>query len=336
MRKYKIAIIGTGRIGFLLQNDKKREQPASHSNAFFKNKRIKIVAGCDINEERLMLWHKYYQKANVYTNHNELLEKETPDIIVIAVNEEAHLQVTLDVMKNKPKLIVLEKPVAPNPELARVIKSAANKYKVPVAINHERRFSEDYKKVKELLKRKKIGKINSVHANLWSGLKVWHDKCRHDGACSLIHDGTHLVDIIHYLLDVKMKNPVVDNVVKNKKKEVVSINVHYKFNKDSIIYLEICGEKKFFGFELDIRGSEGRIIIGNGYLEYYERKNSPYYTNFFSLKKNFKIKRPNKTKYFSNMVENCVNFLDGKEELISTLDDGIDVINTLYDIVGLL
>ena len=71
-------------------------------------------------------------------------------------------------------------------------------------------------------------------------------------------------------------------------------------------------------------------------MEYYERKPSPYYTNFFFLKKNLKIKRPNKTRYFSNMVENCVNYLDGKEELTSTLDDGIDVIKVLYDIEELL
>lgn len=336
MKQYRLAIIGTGRIGFLLEHDKKREQPASHSSAFSRNKRIMIIAGCDIDKKRLELWHKCYPDANIYTNHNKLLEKENPDIVVIAVNEEAHLQITLDVIKKNPELIVLEKPAAPNLEMTRIIKGAVNKYKVPIIINHERRFSEDYKKVKELLKNKKIGKINSVHANLWSGLKVWHDKCRDNGACSLIHDGTHLVDIIHYLFDIRLKNPVIDNVVKNRKGEVVSLNVHYKFNKDGIIYLEICGGKKYFGFELDIRGDNGRIVVGNGYFKFYESLPSPYYSNFYSLKKNKKVKRPRKTKYFSNMAANCVNYLDGKEGLVSTLDDGTEVIKALYDIVDLL
>ena len=49
MVKYKAAIIGTGRIGYLLQKDGKREQPASHSSALFKNNRINLIAGCDIN-----------------------------------------------------------------------------------------------------------------------------------------------------------------------------------------------------------------------------------------------------------------------------------------------
>ena len=52
---YTAAIIGTGRIGFSLGLDKKREQPASHTMALLSNRRIRLVAGCDVDSQRLEL-----------------------------------------------------------------------------------------------------------------------------------------------------------------------------------------------------------------------------------------------------------------------------------------
>ena len=46
---YTAAVVGTGRIGFSLGFDKKREQPASHTMALNANPRIKIIAGVDKN-----------------------------------------------------------------------------------------------------------------------------------------------------------------------------------------------------------------------------------------------------------------------------------------------
>ena len=53
---------------------------------------------------------------------------------------------------------------------------------------------------------------------------------------------------------------------------------------------------------------------------------------FYSLEKDLKVKRPKKTKYFSNMVKNAVDFLDGKAELKSNLLTGINTLRILEDI----
>jgi predicted dehydrogenase len=334
--KYKAAIIGTGRIGYLLQKDNKREQPASHSLALLKNKRINLVAGCDIDKERLKLWHKDYPNANIYNNYLELLERERPDIVVIAVDEISHCEVTLKVIDFKPRLIVLEKPVAPNLEAALKIKRAAEFKKVSILVNHERRYSKDYLTLKELLKNHKIGKIDSINASLWSGMKVWSNKSKADGSCLLIHDGTHLLDIIHYLFGFNLIDPIIDNFTVNKKNEILSLFLHYIIKKDKILNLEFNGQKDYFGFDLDIKGRHGRIIIGNGYFHVFNSTSSPYYTKFKSLIKNKKIKRPDKTCYFSNVVKNCVDFLDGNNKLLSTLNDGLKVIEDIYIIIDKL
>jgi hypothetical protein len=333
MIKYTSAIIGLGRIGYSLQKDNKREQPASHSIALKNNNRIIIKAGCDIDENKLNEWHKEYKKANIYCNYIEMFKKERPDIAVIAVNEINHCKIALKSIEFKPKLIILEKPAAPDIKSALKIKSYSDKFKVPVCINHERRFSLDYQILKKMIDSQKIGTIHSVHANLWSSNPVYHKASENTGSCSLIHDGIHIIDIINYLFDFNLKYPVIDKVIK-KRNIIKSIYLHYNLGNDKILYFDINGQKKYFGFEVEIRTDISRIIIGNGYFKYFETKPSKFYSGFYSLKQNMNIKRPKKTYYFSNMIKNCIDFLDGKTSLASTLNDGIFNLEIIYDIIN--
>jgi predicted dehydrogenase len=331
--KFTAAVIGTGRIGYLLQKDKKREQPASHAAALKENKHISLIAGCDINAERLALWKKDYPYTSCYTSAAEFMQKEHPDIVVVAVSEDAHTDVALTVITHKPGLIILEKPVGPNLAAADKIRRAAARYKVPVCVNHERRFSLDYLAAKKLIQNKELGDLQSVHAHLWSSAPIWTPFCSEAGDCSLIHDGTHLIDTLHFLLSQHIKKSVVDRIVKNKRSEVRLLNLHYILRKNILLYLELNGNSRFFDFEVCLNGTEGKMIIGNGYLKFYKKASSPYYTGFFSLKRQKKVKRPMVTGYFSRMVENCVDFLLDKAPLISPLAEGIRALKVLYEIV---
>jgi len=332
-KKYTAAIIGIGRIGYLLQKDKKREQPASHASALKKNKKIKLIAVSDLDNEKLAMWQKDYPKTKTYLDYQKMLDEKKPDIVVIAVDESSHLEVTINTIIRNPKLIILEKPIAPNLLLANKIKKYIKKYKVQISINHERRFSKDYNLLKKLLEDNKIGNIHSIHASLWSNTKVWHSDNYNDGACLLVHDGTHLIDIINYLFNFNLKNCTIDCYNKDKKSNINSLFLHYKTNNNILVTFDFSGNKNYFGFEIEIRGSSGKIIIGNGYFKLYKSKPSPYYTDFKSLVKDKLIKRPKKTKYFSNMIKNCIDFLDGKEMLVSPFEEGLKTMYIIEDII---
>ena len=124
--RYIAAIIGTGRIGFSLGFDKKREQPASHTMALLGNKRINLIAAAESNKENLENWRKYVRKHNgkkdftlVFPTSKELYENVTClDIITVAVNEDNHLEECIKAIEYKPRLVILEKPVALNSEEA--------------------------------------------------------------------------------------------------------------------------------------------------------------------------------------------------------------------------
>ena len=65
-KKYTAALVGCGRIGYTLGLDQKREQPASHTMALRGNSRIRLVAGCDNESNRLSNWHNANKKAIAY------------------------------------------------------------------------------------------------------------------------------------------------------------------------------------------------------------------------------------------------------------------------------
>ena len=332
MKQYQAAIIGTGRIGFLLGKDRKREQPAAHTAALNANKRIKLIAGCDIDGTRLNLWQKENPQAKIFGHIDNLLSETTADIITVAVNEDAHLSTTLKVLKSRPRLVILEKPVALNTEEAYKIKEISTQLQVPVMINHERRFSKDYQLVKKLIDENKLGSLQLIRGSLWSGMRVYSASQETSGTYSLIHDGTHLVDIVQYLLGIQLENPIVSNIIRDKKNSVRQAEINYLVNNNIAVSLTFSGQCKYFGFDLELRFSEGRILIGNGLFQVETKKESPYYSGFFSLLKNRKYKAAHKSGYFSNMIQNAVDFLDNKSPLISTLDDGINTLKTLEDI----
>jgi len=343
MKQYTACLIGTGRIGFTLGFDKKREQPASHTMALLKEKRIRLIAGCDTSQENLDAWGHYVPGARTFSDADTMLSEIKADIIVIAVNEDAHLETALKAIKAKPRLVILEKPVALNSSDGNRIKEEAEKHNIPVMINHERRFAKDYRIAKDYMT--KIGELQSVKATLSSGMRVYSAKNEDDGGYSLLHDGTHLVDIIQFFLEPLpelnkkeehciLQNPVITGVHYDEKEPDVirNLTAHFSHPDCSDITMEFSGRSRFFGFEVDITGTVGKIKIGNGFAECQKREESKLYTGFYSLVKDKSVKFPKKTGYFANMVSGACDYLDGTAPLYSSLENGLNVLHTLEEI----
>lgn len=368
-KKYTSALIGCGRIGYSLGLDKRREQPASHTMAMNENSRITLIAGCDIDDIALKTWHEANRKTCVYKDSANLYARHRADIVCVAVNEENHLKEAVEAICSKPKLVILEKPVALNLEEGFLIKAASEKNNVKVLVNHERRFQSDYILAKQYMSQ--IGKLESIHASLQSGMCVYSRDSEKNGSCSLLHDGTHLVDAVLYFLEEDNKaselvqktiyrkeargsgllnlardednktvhfvnsilhDPIVHGIVTDEKGAVRQVSCSYSTEKCANVEITISGRAKYFGFDIEICGTEGKICIGNGYLKFYKREVSPYYTGFYSLKRDYSPKIPKKTMYFTSLYQNAVEYLDGKGEIKSTLAHGLNALAILDEI----
>ena len=110
---------------------------------------------------------------------------------------------------------------------------------------------------------------------------------------------------------------------------VRNFSAHYSTKKCPDVSIYMSGRSRFFSFGLDILGTEGRICLGNGYVKFYKRKESRLYTGFYSLARDRSVSLPRKTGYFSNMIQNAVDFLDGREKLKSPLTEAISDLRAL-------
>ncbi|MCR5763947.1 MAG: Gfo/Idh/MocA family oxidoreductase [Treponema sp.] len=332
---YTAALVGCGRIGYSLGLDKKREQPASHTMALNGNDRIKLIAGCDTDEEKAAIWHEANKECEVFASSSDLYASFHPDIITVAVNESFHKEEALKAIVAKPKLLILEKPVALNTSEAKEIYEYSVNFDVPVLINHERRFAEDYKAAKKYMSQ--IGDIQNISASLCSSMCVYNSEEESTGAYSLIHDGTHLVDAVEFFLnDEPLAHPIVTGVWRDENKCVRQLNAHFSNEKCPDISIAMSGRSKFFSFEIIINGTLGRICLGNGFFKLYKRGESPFYTGFYSLLADKAVHVPRQTLYFANMIQNAVDFLDGKASLRSTVQTGMQDLAVLEDIKSCL
>jgi len=335
------AVTGCGRIGFTLGFDRKREQPASHTMALLGNRSVRLVAGCDTDRARLEEWREYVSgrtgDVNTYTDAGRMMSAEKPEIAVIAVNENAHLETALNIISYTPRLVILEKPVALNMEQGLEIKTQAEKFGVAVAVNHERRFADDYRAARNFMP--EIGDVISVAARLDSGMAVYRKSEAATGAYSLLHDGTHLVDAVQFLLGDKIHTESVRITAAeyvDGGNSVRTMRMQCSCDRCADISIAMSGKSRWFGFEIDITGTTGRVRIGNGIFGLYRRAESPFYTGFWSLLPDKSSKPPKRTGYFSNMVSNAVDFLDGRGGLLSTLDTGLDTLRVLEHTGNLL
>ena len=158
MEKIPAAIVGLGRIASLLEEDSRREKPCTHAGAISANKDCVLAAGCDSDEERRRLFACRWG-APVYEDAAEMIRVHKPQILVIATHPDSHYHYCRLAAEMKVPVVICEKPLADNIAKARKIARLAEKGSPVIITNHERRYSQDYIRAKEILKEGKLGAL---------------------------------------------------------------------------------------------------------------------------------------------------------------------------------
>ena len=286
---FSTALIGCGRVGALLEEDPLRKKPASHMGGIKKiQSKVHSLTVCDIDEERLLHCKEKWEIQKGYLDYRELFSYEKPDIVVIATWTSTHRDIALCAVENGVKGIVLEKPVATDLEQAREIIDACKKHYVKLVVNHERRWDPLYKKTREIVREKSLGELKFIYGNVLcqsAPRGSWKAVLEEVGGGPLLHDGTHLVDMIRFFTgdiesvsgSVKRENPEagVETTAAAMMQSLNGVN----------IFIETGGMRDYFNFELDLQFEKGRIKVGNGIREFYTSETSTRYTGFRDLVK---------------------------------------------------
>lgn len=280
LKKINVAIIGTGRIAGELEEDHLREHPCTHAGIFSSDECFNLIACASKNLQHAKKFSKHWNIPYYYNSYQKLFKNHPIDLLSICTPAPLHAKITNYAAKNNVKHIFCEKAMATNLYEANQMIQNCSKNHVFLTINHTRRWAWNYRSVKNIIQTNQIGNIQSI-TGYFSG--------------NLMHTGTHLFDLLVYLLgpchQVKaqiFKNTNSENIVSGYqldpfKYDDPDVQAELDFS-DTKVFINGLN-KNYFIFELDIIGSNGRIRIGNQLLEYYLPTKSKYHSGFIELEK---------------------------------------------------
>ncbi|MEK7773570.1 MAG: Gfo/Idh/MocA family oxidoreductase, partial [Deltaproteobacteria bacterium] len=263
---YTAAIVGCGRVAWMLEDDPLDDKPCTHAGAYIelaKTGRVSLIAAADVNEDRLAAFGGRFEAASLYPDYRRMLKEVRPDVVSVCAYATERFPMVMDAIDAGVRGIWCEKAFASSLQEARIMTEACAKDGIPLIVSHMRRWSPQYRKVKEMMDAGAIGRLESV-VSRFSG--------------SLIHTGTHAFDVLRWFC-----GPVewVEGGIEDKGGRMAWDGAEDRGGRALIqfkngAYATVHAEtKNYFLFEFDIIGTDGRIRIGNNdVLEYYTPEKS--------------------------------------------------------------
>lgn len=333
-RTVRCAVIGCGRIGSSLQDDRLREKPASHAGAIAQNRETVLVAGADPDAGARHAFGRRWRlpASALFESAEKMLETAAPDIVHIASDTDTHIPLLETCLAARVPVIILEKPVGESLEQAQaalpLVQAAQNAGTSRVIVNHERRFSADYRELRGIIDSGTLGTLKAVHARLYMGKTK-------KPADVLWHDGTHLVDLVSFLAG-RWEITAVHGDGDNTTDPFFSLGKTTGRDETALITIDSSPGRDFLAFELDCEFSSGRVRAGNGIWEVWSSKPSPFYEQFRSLclTRSGRGKRT-KTGYFANMLAHAVDCYRNPATIaVSSFEDGMAALQILHTILS--
>jgi predicted dehydrogenase len=192
----RIGIIGTGGMA------------KYHAQEFSKTPGVKVVACCDVVEERVKEFAKEYKIPATYTDYHKMLREEKLDGVTNVTPDPYHAEISLAVIA-KGLAILCEKPLATSLADARKMDRAARKRGVVNMVNFSYRNSCGLQAAAKAIAAGAIGRVMHVEASYlqsWLAHKGWGDyrtkpaltwrlSTKHGSAGVLGDLGCHIYDL---------------------------------------------------------------------------------------------------------------------------------------------
>ena len=187
----KVAVTGCGNVS------------VNHFDALAEIPGAEIVAAVDIKRERAEKYAKI-TGAKAYTDYDEMLRTEKPDVVHIATPHWLHTPMAVKALDSGAH-VFLEKPCSVTSEEADALAKAQSRSGKQVAVCFQNRYNDSSVKMKELIDGGTLGGIKSIRAFItWDrGADYysddWHGTLDKECGGVLINQAIHTVDLIGFV-----------------------------------------------------------------------------------------------------------------------------------------
>jgi predicted dehydrogenase len=196
--KKKIALVGTGGRGTSFWGKRIQDE---YSDI------VQFVGLCDNNHGRVQLAKKLIGvNCETFSDFDKMLHATKPDMVIVATVDATHHTFIIKALEFGCDVIT-EKPMTTDELKCQAILDAERKSGKKVIIGFNYRYAVLYSAYKELLVKKRVGKITSVdfhwYLNTYHGadyFRRWHGEMNKSGSL-LVHKSTHHFDLLNWWLD---------------------------------------------------------------------------------------------------------------------------------------
>ncbi len=256
MKKLKAAVVGCGAIAH-----------HCHIPGYQSAKNVELTAVVDPGKKNRELAMKTFNIPNGYTNIEEMLEKEQPDMVSVCSPNRFHADQAIAALKQGCH-VLCEKPMCVDKKDIKRIENAVTKSGTIFMMAFTHRTFQGNIKAKKALERGDIGKpfmirIRFAHGGPdqgWMMSKSFFTPAQSGGG-ALFDMGIHAIDLASYFFGkIENINAFVDTLVKKIPVEDNAI-MQFKFASGTMGYAEAgwTTQQGFAGIEL--YGDKGCIVI---------------------------------------------------------------------------
>ena len=311
MYKYKVVIIGAGNIGAMFDSPESKEI-LTHAHGFSKSSYFQLKGFYDVDKKKAQEAAERWD-TKAFSSLEDALENT--DVVCCCVPDEYHYAVLKQISNYSVKLVVTEKPLTKTLQEAEEIQKLYQG--IPCIVNYSRRFLKEFQELKkEILGYGKFLKGNGYYGK------------------GILHNGSHMVDLLEYLLGPieKYENP--EHEISDFWKDDPSCDVKLYAGKGIFRMNSIdCSVATIFELDLFFEKARIRILEGGSCLEIYSVQKSPTYAGYF----NYVLEEVRQVDYSNailGMIENVEHYLEREETLKCCLSSGKRVLEWCLNIRG--
>ncbi len=158
---YRVAIIGTGRMGGLMEDEtpltNRFDKPYAHFSAYQAIEQTEVVAVANRGDDRMAHFARRFGVDNTYLDYRQMIEKERPDIVSVTTPSFARAEPIIFAAENGVRGIYSEKGLCASLEEADRIADACRRNNVAFNWGAMRRHHDGYKRLRDAIARGDVG-----------------------------------------------------------------------------------------------------------------------------------------------------------------------------------
>lgn len=332
MKKLNWGIVGFGHIG------------RRHATNIINNDRTQLVAICDSKEKEKLIFEKGTESVAFFQGIDALLASDIDiDLISVCVPNGLHFDISCKILK-KGIITVIEKPMVLKKEEGEELIRLSDNGRLIYGVL-QNRYTDVIRWLKSIILSGKLGKIYQVNMScLWNRDEryytkdSWHGNASLDGG-TLFTQYSHFVDIILWLFgDMKIENATFENYSHEGLidfEDTGNIDFTTESGAKGHLFYSTAVYGKNMNISMDILSENGSIRISGPFLNKIEHccikdMKIPLFGN--TVGTNDYVCYSGSAANHDKVIDNIARHIMSEPSEITTLEDGLRVVNTINEI----